>query len=147
MRQQVILDTGPLVAFLNSRDKYHDWAVAQWAQIQPPLLTCEAVLSEACFLLRGLNQGARPVLELLQRKVLKSSFCLSDHIASVSALLKKYQNVPASLADTCLVRMAELNDSSSILTLDSDFRIYRKHQRKVIPLLTPCGPDTGLVST
>jgi predicted nucleic acid-binding protein len=69
MKRQVILDTGPLVAFLNGRDKHHDWAEAQWAQIQPPLLTCEAVISEACFLLRQWEEGAGDVFELLQRKV------------------------------------------------------------------------------
>lgn len=84
MKRQVILDTGPLVAFLNSRDKYHDWTKAQWAQIQPPLLTCEAVVSEACFLLRGWDNGASSVLELLERGVLKISFSLVDHIAFVS---------------------------------------------------------------
>ena len=137
MKRQVILDTGPLVAFLNARDKYHEWAEAQWAQIQPPLLTCEAVISEACFLLRQWEEGANSVFELLQRKVLAISFCLADHIVPVTVLLKRYGNVPISLADACLVRMAELKDSSSIMTLDADFRIYRKHKRKVIPLLAP----------
>jgi len=137
MRAQVILDTGPLVAFLNSRDRYHDWAEAQFAQIQPPLLTCEAVVSEACFLLRGWPRGAGSIFELLERKVLEISFSLADHIAPVSLLLKKYGNIPTSLADACLVRMAELHDSSSILTLDADFQIYRKHKRRVIPLLLP----------
>ena len=137
MRRKVILDTGPLVAFLNSSDKHHDWIEAQWAQIHPPLLTCEAVLSEACFLLRDWKEGCVSVLKLLERGVLKISFCLSDNISSVSALIKKYRNIPTSLADACLVRMAELHDGSSILTLDSDFRIYRKHHRKVIPLWLP----------
>jgi predicted nucleic acid-binding protein len=137
MRGQVILDTGPLVAFLNSRDKHHDWAVTQFGQIQPPLLTCEAVVSEACFLLRTWTHGAGSILELLERKVLEISFSLADHLAPVSSLLKKYANVPTSLADACLVRMAELYDHSSVLTLDADFKIYRKHKRKVIPLLLP----------
>jgi predicted nucleic acid-binding protein len=139
MKQQVIMDTGPLVAFLNSRDKYHDWAKAQWAQVQPPLLTCEAVVSEACFLLREWSKGSSSVFELLERKVVEISFCLADNIVPVSALLKKYGNVPVSLADACLVRMAELYDRSSIITLDADFQIYRKHKRRIIPLLTP--PD------
>ena len=51
MKQRVILDTGPLVALLNGKDKYHRWVTMQFARIKPPLLTCEAVLSEACFLL------------------------------------------------------------------------------------------------
>ena len=53
MNRNVLLDTGPLVALLNRRDRYHEWAKLQWAKVAPPLLTCEAVLSEACFLLRG----------------------------------------------------------------------------------------------
>jgi len=139
MRRQVIPDTVPLVAFLNSHDKYHHWAEVQWAQISPPLLTCEAVVSDACFLLGQWDRGAGSVLELLERKVVEISFCLADQIAPVSALLKKYRNVPASLADACLVRMSEFG--SSILTLDADFRIYRKHKRGVIPLLLP--PDAA----
>jgi len=137
MRRQVIVDTGPLVAFLNRRDKHHDWAETQWAQIQPPLLTCEAVISEACFLLRHWEEGAGSIFELPQRKVLDISFCLADHIIPVSILLRKYGNVPISLADACLVRMAELHDISSIMTLDADFRIYRKHKRRIIPVLAP----------
>jgi uncharacterized protein len=139
MKRQVILDTGPLVAFLNSRDNYHDWAKAQWAKIQPPLLTCEAVVSEACFLLMEWDKGISSVFALLERKVLEIFFSLGDQIAPVSVLMKKYGNVPISLADACLVRMAELHDSSSIITLDSDFQIYRKYKRRVIPLLMP--PD------
>jgi predicted nucleic acid-binding protein len=141
MRRQVILDTGPLVAFLNSRDKYHDWTVDQWRAIQPPFLTCEAVLSEACFLIGKWFKGANPVLELLDRKVLEISFSLADHVAPVSYLLRKYANVAISLADACLVRMAEMHDSSYIITLDGDFQFYRKHKRRAIPLLAPPGID------
>jgi uncharacterized protein len=137
MRQQVILDAGPLVAFLNSRDKYHDWAVAQFGSLRPPIFTCEAVISEACFLLRTWNKGVSSVFELLERKVLAVSFRLADHVVPISALLKKYGNVPMSVADACLVRMAELHDDSSIITLDADFRIYRKQKRRLIPLLMP----------
>jgi predicted nucleic acid-binding protein len=74
MKRQVILDTGPLVAFLNGRDRCHEWAMLQWAQIDPPLLTCEAVLSEACFLLRGIEGGQAAVLELLRRGVVHLAF-------------------------------------------------------------------------
>ena len=67
MRKGVVLDTGPLVAFLNRCDQYHGWAKTQWAQIVPPLLTCEAVLAEACFLVQHLEGGPAAVLDLAQR--------------------------------------------------------------------------------
>ena len=56
----VLADTGPIVAYLNGRDRYHAWAVAVFKQLRPPLLTCEAVLSEAVFLLRSAPGGRRP---------------------------------------------------------------------------------------
>jgi uncharacterized protein len=76
---------------------------------------------------------------LLARRVLEIDFRLSGQIDPVSALLKKYGNVPMSFADACLVRMAELHDRSSIITLDTGFRIHRKHKRRAVPLLMPSG--------
>ena len=141
MKRRVILDTGPLVAFINSRDKYNKWAMSQWAQIEPPLLTCEAVLSEACFLLSGLDGGQIAVLELLQRSVLHIPFTMIEHVTQIARLLQKYSNVPMSFADACLVRMTEVYAESLILTLDADFNIYRKNKRQVIPILSP-HPET-----
>jgi predicted nucleic acid-binding protein len=136
MKSQVILDTGPLVAFINARDRYHAWSKQQLATTAPPLLTCEAVLSEACFLLKETHGGQGIVLELLGRGVLSLPFRLDDSIKEIKWLLKKYSDVPMSLADACLVRMSEIYSDSSILTLDSDFRIYRKNKRNIIPILT-----------
>jgi predicted nucleic acid-binding protein len=136
MKQNVIIDTGPIVAFINARDEYHKWAKEQWSRIAPPLLTCEAVLSEACFLLRDIHGGAEIVLELLKRGVLNISFQIEDSLDQIKWLLKKYSDVPMSLADACLVRMTEMYPGSHIFTLDSDFRIYRKNIRNIIPLIS-----------
>jgi predicted nucleic acid-binding protein len=137
MRRQVILDTGPLVAFLNRQDTYHDWSVKQWGEILPPMLTCEAVLSEACFLLRRQDKGIKHIFELLRRKAIHVPFRLTENIAPLADLMQKYENIPMSLADACLVRMAEMLDEISIFTLDDHFTVYRKHKRQVIPLLVP----------
>lgn len=137
MKRDVLLDTGPLVAFLNRRDAYCDWASQQWRQIAPPLLTCEAVISEACFLLGETKGRGDAVVQLLERGVIRIPFHIEDHIQSVKKLLVKYQSVPISLADACLVRMSELHSSSHVLTLDSDFNVYRKHGRQIIPTIMP----------
>ena len=57
--------------------------------------------------------------------------------AAVARLLTKYADVPMSLADACLVRMAEQHTHSIVWTLDSDFQRYRKHGRQIIPTLLP----------
>ena len=137
MRRSIILDTGPLVALINARDRHHDWSVAQWSQIEPPLLTCESVISEACFLLAQTRTGGAPVLEMVARQALDTSFRLHEHVRNVRTVMRKYASVPMSVADACLVRMAEVTPHSTVLTLDGDFRVYRKHGRQVIPLLIP----------
>ncbi len=137
MKRRVILDTGPLVAIINGSDKYHKWAKLQWAQIEPPLLTCEGVLSEACFLLSGLDGGQIAVFELLKRRILHIPLIMIEHINQIAWLSQKYSNVPMSLADACLVKMAELYPESSVFTIDTDFSIYRKNKRQIIPVLSP----------
>ena len=137
MMRRVVLDTGPLVALLNRRDTYHDWAKTLWTEIEAPLLTCEAVIAEACYLLRQVDGGSHAVVELLRRGSLELDFSLADECARIARLLKKYGDVPISLADACLVRMSELHDGSEIMTVDSDFRVYRRHDRRVIPTLMP----------
>ena len=137
MNRRVLLDTGPLVALLNRHDEHHEWAKLQWGQAALPLLTCEPVLTEACFLLRAAPGGGHAVLELLRRGVVKVAFHLEDHVQPLADLVRKYANIPMSLADACLVRMAELSAESMILTLDHDFRLYRKSGRRVVPVIMP----------
>lgn len=137
MISKIIIDTGPIIAFLNVKDNYHLWAKQQLSAIKPPLFTCEAVLAEVCFLLNKSKATHDSLFELLHRKLLVSSFTLSDEISAIKKLMMRYQDVPISLADACLVRMAELQSNSSILTLDRDFQIYRRHSRQVIPTLMP----------
>ena len=137
MRTKVLMDTGPIVAFLNHNDRYHAWVREQLAEIVPPLLTCEAVLSESCFLLRHIAGGSDAVFELVSRGLLNLSFDLSEEVEAVRKLMGRFSNLPMSLADACLVRMSEQFSKSTVLTLDNDFLIYRKHGRKVIPLIMP----------
>ena len=135
MRNKILLDTGPLVSYLKRQDKYHSWAVTEWGKSQLPLFTCEAVISEACFLLHRTYGGEEAVIALLKSGVIKIPFHLTEEIEAIGNLMQRYQNIPMSLADACLVRMSELIPGSSILTLDSDFRIYRKNQQEMIDLI------------
>lgn len=137
MRRQVLIDTGPLVALINRRDKFHSWITAEWNQIEPPILTCEAVLVEACFLLRNIYSGQEAVISLVNAGIIQVRFRLQEEASRIGELLVRYQSVPMSLADACLVRMAEQYTESTLLTLDSDFRIYRKSRYDIIPVIMP----------
>ncbi|MBZ5500089.1 MAG: PIN domain-containing protein [Acidobacteriia bacterium] len=137
MIQKVLLDTGPLVAYLNARDRYHEWTVAQLSGMAAPLITCEAVISQSCFVLRNFPVAQQAVFDMIRRGLLVIPFDLVSEAEAVQKLLKRYADVPISVADACLVRMSEQISGSAIFTLDGDFRIYRKHGRQVIPAIIP----------
>jgi len=137
VKKHVLMHTGPLVASLNRRDRYHRWAKARLSELDPPISTCEPVLAEACFLLRDTQGGAAAVLALVERGVLQVDFQVTPHARSLATLMTKYADVPMSLADACLVRMTELDGSRAVMTLDGDFLRYRRHGRQVIPVMMP----------
>ena len=109
---------------MSKSDKFHQWAKVELSKINPPLLTCEAVVVESCFLLKSTYGVVDLIFSLLRTKQITIPFSLTNEMAEVEVLMKRYENVPMSLADACLVRMSELIPGSVILTLDSDFRIY-----------------------
>lgn len=134
---RVVVDTGPLVALLNRRDRHHAWVRKVLDTVEPPIFTCEAVVSEACFLLGRLAGGEDALLELLANRVVTIDFRLHTEIETVRELMRRFATVPMSLADACLVRMSELDVQTTIVTLDGDFRVYRRNRRQVIPTIMP----------
>lgn len=134
---KIIADTGVIVAYLDKRDEWHKWTYEQMKILPAPYSVCESVITESCFLLAHLHNGKKNVLEMLKAGFLEIVFSLSNEIEAVENLMQKYENVPMSLADACLVRMSELVDNSVVFTTDSDFHIYRKNGKKKIDLIIP----------
>jgi uncharacterized protein len=135
MAGNLLVDAGFLVALLSRRDSHHPWAITQATQYAPPWHTCEAALSEAFHLLGA--RGMPALSALLRRRAVIANFAFNDDMESVLKLLQKYADVPMSLADACLVRMTETLSDPLVLTTDSDFRVYRRHSRQVIPCVMP----------
>jgi len=132
-----LLDTGPLVSFLASGLRRHSWTREQSKFFRPPFLTCEPVLTEAAFHLKRESREADPLFALLERGVIRIAIDVQDEQADLRALMHRYRDRPMSLADACLVRLSELHTDGEVFTLDADFRIYRRHGNKVIPVLMP----------
>lgn len=135
----VVVDTGPIVALLDADEAHHGWARDQLEALAPPLLTCEAVLSETSFLLQRAGADPNLPLTLVERGVLRVERLLEsrDDALAIGRLIRRYRSVPMSFADACLVRLVERTDRASIMTLDPDFHLYRQARRRVIPLLVP----------
>ena len=134
---KTLLDTGPLVAFYSTRDVWHEWVMEQMGNITPPLLTCEPVLAESCFLLARDGGSPRTVLRALQEGIVQVALHTQTEAAALEILMSRYLDTPMSLADACLVRLSELHANCRIFTLDRHFTRYRRHGRQVIPLLFP----------
>jgi predicted nucleic acid-binding protein len=134
---KVLLDTGPLVGYLNREDQHHDWAVSCWSSLYDPLWTCESVLSEALCLLQSEGTNPEILYALIERGIVRLGFDVEQHRADIFRLLRKYADTPMSLADASLVRMAELTNDCQVFTSDKDFLHYRRRGRHVIPLLSP----------
>lgn len=135
--QNAIVDTGPLVAWLDRDDRQHSWTALRVRDLRPPLLVCEPVLAEAMHLLARLPQAQGALLNFLENGALKIALRLDEQIIAIRTLHRKYHDIPMSLADACIVRMAELFDHHAVFTLDSDFTVYRKHGRTPLALIHP----------
>ncbi len=134
---RVIVDTGPLVALLSEGEAMHEWVASQFDELPAPFSTCEPVLAETFFLLARLPGGERRFFELLGSGLLEVGFSVLSEREELWKLIRKYEDLPMSLADACLVRLAELHPKASVFTLDTHFRIYRKHGRQQIPVIMP----------
>lgn len=106
----VLLDTGAIVALLDRTETYHDPCVQVVEHLERPLVSCEAVIAESCYLLRRLPGAAETVLENVERGVFQIPFQLSRSAAPVRSIMRKYRDVPVAFADACLIHLAdELN--------------------------------------
>jgi predicted nucleic acid-binding protein len=132
-----IVDTGPLVAFFDRAERHHGWVAGCIEELEAPLLVCEPVLTETMYLLRRYPGAQDALLELLQNGALNIAFRIEEHVGALAKLLQKYRDTPISFADACIVRMAEIHDRHAVLTLDSDFSIYRKQGRLPLTLIHP----------
>ena len=137
MRPPILLDTGPLVAYFNKRDQYHRWALQQFGALSLPFLTCEAVLTEAAYLLGSTGGDAGEILDLLDAGALQVVFEMEAEAATLRAMMDRYRNVPMDLADACLMRMGEDYPDCRVLTTDSDFFVYRTRNGDALDVIAP----------
>jgi uncharacterized protein len=132
-----IVDTGPLVAFLDRAEQHHRWVAEQVEELDMPLLVCEPVLAEAMYLLARFSKAQDALFGLLENGALRIAFRIEEHVPALRRLHQKYRDRPMSLADACIVRMTEIYERHAVLTLDSDFTVYRKHGRVPLALIHP----------
>lgn len=123
-----ILDTGPLVAFLNRRDKHHAWAMQVLAVLGEAPITCEAVLAEVCWHVRTSPETVTRVLEMPSRGDLHVLPLIEDEGVNLAGKIRKYGD-KMDVADACVLRLSEMFPQAKVITTDiTDFQIYRRNR-------------------
>jgi len=133
---RAIVDAGPLVALLDRSEQRHVWVRERLAELQQPLLICEAVLSETLHIVRR-SDAWGVLFNFIDRGALRIAFGMEGEVPALRRLHERYGDQPMSLADACIVRMAEIFDDHAVFTFDSDFFVYRKHGRAPLTLIHP----------
>jgi len=135
--ETVILDASPLIAYFDEGETHHSWCVRQFEALKPPLISCEAAIAEAIYVVESRGGESGRIFDFLRHGIIQLPFHLADEIEAIIALRRRYSDVPMSLADACLLRMSETQTDARVFTLDANFKIYRRHGRKVVPLIFP----------
>jgi uncharacterized protein len=128
----LLLDTGPIVAYLDRSDAAHDFVAPRLDCLRSGLVTTGAVVTEAMFLLQDVPEGSEALVAFLVRSGAAVFDAFSIPALNESArLMAKYADTPMDFADATLVVAAQHLDSGDILTLDErGFRTYRFSRRK-----------------
>lgn len=136
MDVRTIVDAGPLVAWLNAADQWHDWTVEALSGRRGPLHTTEIVLGEACYHLGGNTAPAHALLDWVRTGALVLHPIWPEHLERTQELMLKFERMDA--ADASLVVLSEQHPRATVVTVDAgDFRVYRRFRREVLPLLAP----------
>ena len=131
----VLIDTGVIVALLDRSEKFHQSCADVVRDLEPRLVTCEAVIAESCYLLRNLPGAPEAVIENVVAGIFQIPFQLSQDADGVKQRLRKYRDRQINLADACLILLADEFETADILTLDKDFAIYRWGKNKPFQIL------------
>jgi predicted nucleic acid-binding protein len=132
---KTIVDAGPLVTWLNAGDQWHAWAVAALGCRRGPLHTTEIVLGEACHHLGGNSGPVQALLDWVRQGAVRLHRPWPSDLRRTQELMLRFDRMDA--ADASLVVLSESHTGAAILTIDSDFRVYRRFRREALPLISP----------
>ncbi|MGH9607018.1 MAG: type II toxin-antitoxin system VapC family toxin [Terracidiphilus sp.] len=135
--QPVLLDTGVIVALLDRHESKHKLCVETVRSLGRPMVTCEAVIMESCYLLSHISGASEAIVENVSKGIFKIDFALLRAAPQIHAILEKYRDMPADFADACLIQMADELKTGDVLTLDRHFVHYRWWRNRPFQMLIP----------
>lgn len=132
----VLVDTGPLVAVIDSDDAYHEVCREQFSKLNSPLYTCWPVITEAAYLLRAFPAQVRGMLSSCRGNPYEILTLDSDDLAGINRILAKYEDQNFQLADAALMYLAQRESIGTVFTMDhADFSVFRSDHGNALTLL------------
>lgn len=133
---EILVDAGPLVAFLHKDDKDHGLCVDVLKRLREPLLTTWMPVTEAMYLLGFSVDAQSGLLKMIERGMLKVLTLGVDDLPGIRKLIRQYADLPMDFADATLVQVAKRQGIDQIFTLDRrDFTVYRLGRGKAFTII------------
>ena len=130
-----LVDAGPLIGLLDRSDQWHGWSRETLTILDERLATTETAVAEACHRLKRLRPALGELIKMIEEQRVLLVPVLAEQSARVGELLAKYPEMDAG--DATLVVLSELYPRAKLITVDDDFRRYRRSRNQVIPLVIP----------
>lgn len=130
--RRCLVDAGPLIALFDRSDDFHKKAVKFMKSFEGRLVTSWAVITETLHMLDFNVNVQVDFLEWLERGALEVYDLNREHMARIIELTKKYSDVPMDFADATLMALSESEKLREIVTIDSDFHVYRNLRREML---------------
>jgi uncharacterized protein len=131
-----LIDTGAILAILDRNDRWHVPCLQAYSNVRLPLLTTEAVLTEAFHLIRRTARDADGIWRLLRSGAIRMAEIRDEELPQIQRLMDEYADRPMDFADATLVHVAGRESLNVVLTVDrDDFQTYRLPGRKRFAIL------------
>jgi predicted nucleic acid-binding protein len=130
--KNILIDAGPLIALFDKDDNYHDDAIRYFQKFSGKLVSTWPVLTEVLHMLDFNVRTQISFLMWIQRGGVEIHEASSNHMQRIIELTEKYNNVPMDLADASLIVIAEELGIRDIISIDSDYYIYRTMRKEML---------------
>lgn len=136
--KKCLIDAGPLIALFDKSDRFHNEIKAFMKGYRSRLVTSWAVVTEVLHMLDFNVSVQLDFLRWLERDALEIPITSTGDITRMIDLSRKYADVPMDFADATLLILSEKEKIREIITIDSDFHIYRdRHKVALNSIFTP----------
>lgn len=130
--RKTLIDAGPCIALFDRDDLYHEKIKAFLKNYKGRLVTSWAVVTEAMHMLDFDIHAQLDFLHWIERDALEIATIKKEHISRIIELSRKYADLPMDFADATLLVISEIEKIKEIITIDSDYYVYRNIRKEML---------------